>query len=185
MSGQAEELARVLDLKGRRHLCDVGGGPGTYAAVLCLRNPDLQATVIDDPEVISIAKEMVARLKLETRVRVKAAQLLYGSYGENYDVVLLSGVLHGLTEANCKKVLRKAYNALETGGLIVIQEMLLDDEEAKPLFPALFSLNMTLGASYSAADIMSWLYDVGFIKAEVKELAAASWLDHVIIAKKV
>src|SRR5262249_12012733 len=106
-------------------------------------------------------------------------------YGDGYDVVLLSGVLHGLTEANCKKMLRKAYAALEPGGLIVVQELLLDDDEPKPLLPALFSLNMTLGASYSAAEIMSWLYATGFVKAEVKDLEGAPWLDHIILAKKV
>jgi predicted O-methyltransferase YrrM len=185
MSGQAESLASALDLKGRKHLCDVGGGPGTYAAVLCLRNTGLRATVLDDPEVVPVAKELLSRFSLNDRVTVKPAQILYDSYGDGYDVMLLSGVLHGLTDAKCKKMLRKAYNALEPGGLVVIQEMLLDDEEAKPLFPALFSLNMTLGASYTAAEIMSWLYDTGFVKAEVKEVAGAPWMDHVIIAKKV
>jgi hypothetical protein len=184
MSGQAESLARVLDLKGRKQLCDVGGGPGTYAVVLCWRNPGLQAVVLDDPEIIPVASEMINRFGLEDRVKVKPTQLLYDSYGEENDVVLLSGVLHGLTEANCKKVLRKAHSALAPGGLLVVQEMLLDDDEPKPLFPALFSLNMTLGASYSAAEIMSWLYATGFVKAEVKDLPGAPWLDHVILAKK-
>jgi predicted O-methyltransferase YrrM len=185
MSGQAEALARALDLKGRKHLCDVGGGPGTYAAVLCLRNPGLRATVLDDPEIVPVAKELLNRSGLTDRVTVKPAQILYDSYGDNYDVMLLSGVLHGLTEANCKKMLRKAYNSLATGGILVVQEMLLDAEEAKPLMPALFSLNMTLGASYSAEEIMAWLYSTGFVKAQVKEIEGAPWMDSIIIAKKV
>ncbi|MEW6735321.1 MAG: methyltransferase [Acidobacteriota bacterium] len=185
MSGQAEALARAIDLKDRKRLCDIGGGPGTYSAVLCLSNPGLQATVLDEPEVVPITEELIGRFGLQERVSIKPAQILYDSYGEGYDVVLLSGVLHGLTEANCKKMLRKAYNALAGGGIILIQEMLLDDDEPKPLLPALFSLNMTLGASYTAAEIMTWLYNTGFVKAQVKEIENAPWLDHLIIAKKV
>lgn len=184
MSGQAEALARTLDLTGRKHLCDVGGGPGTYAAVLCLRNPDLKATVLDDPEVIPVAQELIARAGLTERITVQTAQIDYNHYGDSYDVMLLSGVLHGYTEATCKKMLRKAFSSLEAGGLLVVQEMLLDDEEAKPLLPALFNLNMTVGASYTAAEIMKWIYEAGFIKAEVRAIEGAQWLDHVIIAKK-
>lgn len=184
MSGQAEALARVLDLKGRKRLCDVCSGPGTYAAVLCLQNPELHATVLDEQEIIPVAQELISRFNLQDRITVKPAQLLYGSYGEEHDVVLLSGVLHGFSEANCKKILRKAFNSLESGGMIVIQEMLLDHDEAKPLFPALFSLNMTMGASYSAEEIMKWLLDTGFIKVQVKDIPGGHWMDHIITAYK-
>lgn len=184
MSGQAEALAKMLDLSDRQHLCDVGGGPGTYAAVLCLRNPNLQATVLDDPEVVPYAEEIIARSGLKERVSVKPAQVPFHTYDQDYDVMLISGVLHGFSEATCKKMLRKAYKAMSSNGLIVIQEMLLDDEDAQPLLPALFSLNMTMGESYTAAQIMSWLYDAGFVKAEVKEIPDGSWMDHVIMAVK-
>lgn len=185
MSGQAEALARSLDLKGRKHLCDVGSGPGTYAAVLCVQNPQLHATVLDDPEVVPVAKELIGRFNLNDRIEVKPTQLPYGAYGTGYDVVLLSGVLHGFNDATCKKVLRRVFNSLEPGGIVVIQEMLLDDEEAKPLFPALFSLNMTMGSTYTAAQIMAWLYENGFVKAQVQEIPDAFWMDHLIIAQKV
>src|SRR5437763_1296089 len=85
----AEALAATLDLKGRKTLCDVGGGPGTYAAVLCLRNPELRATVLDDPEVVPVARELIDRFGLKDRINVKPAQILFDSYGDNHDVVLL------------------------------------------------------------------------------------------------
>ena len=43
----APSLAAEINLKGRRHLLDLGGGPGTHAIHFCLANPDLQATVFD------------------------------------------------------------------------------------------------------------------------------------------
>jgi 3-hydroxy-5-methyl-1-naphthoate 3-O-methyltransferase len=185
LSGQADLLVSHLDLKDYQHLCDIGGGPGTYAVALCLRYPQLRATVFDDPEVAPVATALITQAGLQDRITVNAAQILYGDYDVGCDVVLLSGVLHGLTEANCKKMLRKVFNALPQNGLVVVQEMVLDDEEPKPLLAALFNLNMTLGASYSVAQIMAWLYDAGFVKPEVIELPQAPWLDHLIVAQKV
>jgi 3-hydroxy-5-methyl-1-naphthoate 3-O-methyltransferase len=185
LSGQADLLVSHLDLNDYQHLCDIGGGPGTYAVALCLRYPQLRATVFDDPEVVPVATELITQAGLQDRITVKAAQILYGDYAVGGDVMLLSGVLHGLTEANCKKMLRKVFDALPSNGLIVVQELVLDDEEPKPLLAALFSLNMTLGASYSVAQIMTWLYDAGFVKPAVVELPQAPWMDHLIIAQKV
>lgn len=184
MSGYAENLARMVDFSGRNKLCDIGGGVGTYAAVLCLHYPQMEAVVLEDAEVVPSARELIARIGLGERVEVRSCRLLFDSYGSDYDVALLSGVLHGLSERNCKKMLAKAYQALQAGGMLVIQEMLMDEESA-PLMPALFSLNMTLGASYTSEEILTWVYDAGFVKASVNAIEGGLWLDHVITAHKV
>ncbi len=38
-----------IDLSGRRHLLDLGGGPGTYAIHFCKQNPAIKATIFDLP----------------------------------------------------------------------------------------------------------------------------------------
>ena len=45
----APVLVPKIDLSNRRHLLDLGGGPGTYAIHFCLNNPQLKATVYDLP----------------------------------------------------------------------------------------------------------------------------------------
>ena len=45
----APGLSKEIDLRGRHHLLDLGGGPGTYAIHFCLANPHLRATVHDLP----------------------------------------------------------------------------------------------------------------------------------------
>jgi hypothetical protein len=183
MGGQAEALADALDLSGRRLLCDVGGGPGTYALVLCQRYPQLQAVVLDLPETEPIAKEIIASFNLADRVGFRAADYLR-DYGQGYDVMLLSGVLHGETPADCRVMLRKAYDSLAPGGLAVVQETLLNDEKTGPLLPALFSLHMTYGASYAGGEIAGWMAEVGFTDVEVRPLKGYAWLNGVVVGTK-
>ena len=43
----APTIAASVNLEGRRHLLDLGGGPGTHAIHFCLANPTLRATIYD------------------------------------------------------------------------------------------------------------------------------------------
>ncbi len=184
MAGQAEALADALDLSGRRLLCDVGGGPGTYALVLCQRYPQLQAVVLDLPETEPVAQEIFRSFGLEDRVHFRVGDYLQDTYGQGNDVVLLSGVLHGETVEDCHLMLRKAYDSLTPGGLAVVQEILLNDEKTGPLLPALFSLHMTYGTSYAGGEIARWMAEVGFTDVEVRPLKGYAWLNGVVVGTK-
>jgi len=184
MSGQANALAEALDLSGCRHLCDVGGGPGTYALVLCQKYPELTATVLDLAETEPISHEIIASFGLADRVKFRAAGYLEDDYGLDNDVVLLSGVLHGETPQDCRKMLRKAWDSLMPDGLVVVQEILLNDGRTGPLLPALFSLHMTYGSSYTGREIAGWMVEVGFDPAEVRPLAGYAWLNAIVVGKK-
>ncbi|MEW6046136.1 MAG: methyltransferase [Bacillota bacterium] len=184
MAGQAEALANALDVSGRRLLFDVGGGPGTYAAVLCQRHPELRAVVLDLPETMPIAREVVARFNLLDRIELRAGDYLKDGYGEGNDVVLLSGVLHGETPDDCRLMLRKAHESLKPGGLVAVQEILINDDRTGPLLPALFSLHMTFGAAYTGREIADWLQASGFVDVQVRPLAGYSWLNALIVGVK-
>ncbi len=90
----------------------------------------------------------------------------------SYDVAWLSQILHGESPENCQNIVRKTVAALETGGLILIHEFLLDDSMDGPLFATLFSLNMLLGTNggqaYSGAQIAEMLRIAGV--SEVRRL---------------
>lgn len=184
MSGQADALANSLDLSDQRTLCDVGGGPGTYALELCRRYPQMRATVLDLPETEPIAQEIIHSFSMSDRVFFKAADYLKDDYGQDFDVVLLSGVLHGETPEDCRRMLRKAFSSLKPGGLVVVQEILLNEEKTGPLLPALFNLQMTYGAAYTGREIAGWMREAGFLKPEVRPLTGYSWLNGLVIGKK-
>lgn len=174
MFNMASQLApRVvpqIDLKGRKHLLDLGGGPGTYAIHFCKQNPKLQAVVYDLPTTRTFAESTIARFDLSTRITFSDGDFIKHGIKGRFDVAWLSHILHGEGPAGCAVLLKKAVAALDPGGLILIQEFVLDDTMDRPLFPALFSLNMLLGTAqgqaYSQSQIIAMLAKAGAVKAK-------------------
>ena len=161
----APHLVATIDLSGKKHLLDLGGGPGTYAIHFCKHNPGLKATVFDLPTTRPFAQNVIARFNQEDFVGFQDGDYNKDTIKGEYDVAWLSHILHGENPKNCEKMIQKAVNVLQPGGLILIHEFILDNTKAGPLFPALFSLNMLLGTNggqaYSENELMDMLEKAG------------------------
>lgn len=159
----APVLVPQIDLSKRRHLIDLGGGPGTYAIHFCLNNPQLKATVYDLPTTRPFAEKTIAKFNLQERIDFKTIDYLNEEIERVYDVAWLSQILHGEGPEACRNIINKAVSALEPGGMIIIHEFILNNTMDGPLFPALFSLNMLLrtpdGQSYSEEQLTEMLRD--------------------------
>jgi len=161
MAGRAAELARRVDLapaaaSGR--LVDVGGGPGTYAMALCQRYPGLQATILDLPETVEIAREVIAQLGMADRVGARPGDWDTDEFGASNAAVLMSNILHG-PASGAEMKLAKAFRSLGPGGALVVQDFLMDDEKTGPLQPALF--NLMVGA-FSRKELAERVAAAGF-----------------------
>jgi hypothetical protein len=163
VAGRADVFIENIDLSGRKKLLDVGGGPGTYSIAACRRYPQLKAVVFDLPETIAIANEVIAGEGMQDKVTTQAGNLETESFGENNDVVLLSNVLHG-PGSKAETKLKKAYDSMVDGGLLLVQDFLLNDEKTGPLIPALF--NVMVGA-YSRCELLSLVKEAGFVQANI------------------
>lgn len=169
----APKIVPQVDLSGRRRLLDLGGGPGTYAIHFCQHNPDLSAVICDLPTTRSFAERTVARFGLSDRISFEARDFEQDDLPGGFDAAWLSHVLHGVGRDKCIAVLKKAAAALEPGGVILVQEFILDDSKDAPVFPALFSLNMLLGTpdgqSYSQGELAEMLAAAG--ATDIRRLA--------------
>lgn len=183
----APRVSSQIDLKGRRHLLDVGGGPGTYAIHFCLANPDLRATVYDLPTTRPFALRTIERFGLSDRIDFMAGNYLENNIQGTYDVAWLSHILHAEDPKDCENIIRKVVSVLEPGGLILIHDFILNNTLDGPLFPALFSLNMLLGTpdgqSYTENEIMEMLAGAGV--KEIRRLPFQGPNDSGIIAGQV
>jgi SAM-dependent methyltransferase len=154
--GPGRELARHLDLGGRRRLLDPGGGPGTYSILL--------------PEVVDIANEVIAGYGLAERVSTVAGDYHSDDFPAGFDAVLVSNTLHQEDWDTCVAILRKAHTALRPGGLMVVQAMFLNERADGPVWPALHNLLMLLvyrgGRAYSVEQTAQMLEEAGFDQAE-------------------
>ena len=166
----APQVVKQIDLAKRKHLLDLGGGPGTYAIHFCQQNPELQATIFDLPTTRSIAEKTIRQFDLQERINFAAGDFQEDPLSGSYDVAWLSHVLHGEGAAGCANMLQKTVDALDPGGLLLVQEFILNNSRDSPLFPALFSLNMLIGTpqgqSYSEGEITSLLEAAGLENVE-------------------
>jgi hypothetical protein len=167
-------VADTLDLSDRKQLFDAGGGPGTYSIFLVKKYPGLKAIVFDLPQTIEITKEIIAKYGVNNRITTQAGNYFKDDFGHGNDVVLLSAILHSMSSERSKILLKKAFDSLIPGGLVVVREGLLNDDEISPLGAVLFSLNMLVntgeGQSYSGKEIMELMQSVGFKDMKVVPL---------------
>ena len=180
----APAMAEEVDLSGRSHLLDLGGGPGTHAVHFCMKNPGLRATIMDLPFSRTFAEQTVARFGLSERVGFVDGDYLRDSLPVPFDVVLMSQILHQQSPEECRQIISRAARAVEPGGLVLVHEFLLDDTLDGPLFPALFSLNMLLntssGQAYSEGQIQEMFEEAGL--RDIKRLPFRGPTDSGIIA---
>lgn len=173
--GIARSVVRFIDLEGCDALLDVGGGPGAYAMLLAQRYPALRVTILDLPEVVAVAGELIAEQGLQDRVDTRAGDAALGDYGEDrYDAVLFSGVLHQMSPATIRTMLSAAHRAIKPGGGVVLSDIMADATKSQPVFAALFSLQMLLtsseGAVFAAESCMVWLEAAGFHSILIQRL---------------
>jgi len=167
MAGRAAAFCDRVDLAGRRALVDVGGGPASYSMALCERYPDLSAIVLDVPEAVEIARGLIERFGMTCRVRAEVGDWNEVEFGQgDCDVVLMSNVLHG-PESQAEMKLAKAHRALGPGGLLVVQDFLLNPEKTGPLIPAVF--NLMVGA-FSLTEMIGRITVAGFAESNVRAM---------------
>ncbi len=166
----APKVAAAIDLSGCHRLLDLGGGPGTYAIHFCQQNPALEGVIFDLPSTRPFAEKILQRFEMSERITFAEGDFISDPLPGPFDVAWLSHILHGEGPAGCARLLANAVSALAPGGLLLIQEFILDANRAAPVFPALFSLNMLLGTpdgqAYSEQELADMMEKAGLEKIE-------------------
>jgi len=185
--GMAPKIVPLIDLSSKRHLLDLGGGPGTYAIHFCKKYSQLKATVYDLPTTRPFAEKTIKQFELTDRIQFAEGNYLNDPIEGRYDAVWLSHILHGEGPDDCRRVIQKAVSILEPGGMIIIHDFILNNSMDGPLFPALFSLNMLLGTdsgqSYSEDQIIDMLAAAGV--KDVRRIVVQSPNDSGIIVGEI
>jgi alkanesulfonate monooxygenase SsuD/methylene tetrahydromethanopterin reductase-like flavin-dependent oxidoreductase (luciferase family)/SAM-dependent methyltransferase len=184
IAGHADLVAAAVPLDGATSLLDVGGGPGTYSIYLCQKYPDLQATIVDAPEVCMVARKLVREANLNDRIRFVHLDFRTQRLSRQFDVVLLSNVLHMCRKTGALAMLRNAADHLGDQGRLLIQEWILDDNVAGPELASLFDLHMLLnpdGDLYRLGELSEMIVQGGF---DSLESVPTGGLYDLIVAQK-
>lgn len=125
-----------------RHIIDIGGNIGMWAAACAEHDDDVRVTIVDLPEQTRAARERLKGLACESRIETCALDLLepQGSLPPGADVVWMSQFLDCFSEAQVLGILRFVAQQMEPGASLFIMETLWDRQKHAA---AAYSLNAT------------------------------------------
>ena len=164
-------MAQTCDFTEVRKLLDVGGGSGCYATAIASRNPRVQATIMDLPTVCNVAKGYIERAGVADRVNTRAVDMFRQAWPKGYDAHFFANVFHDWSLETCAQLASASFTALEPGGKIYLQEMLLDDSGDGPIAAVAFSLLMCLGTKgqqFTLGQLKDILGRAGFTDVQSK-----------------
>lgn len=160
-----------LNLSGATQLLDVGGGPGTYSVLISKTSPQIRCTVLDLPEIVAIAKELIEQQGASDRVNTLAGDYHTTAFPAGNDIVNFFGVLHQESPESIQDLFKRACASMKPGGTVYVMDMMTDASHTQPKFSALFALTMALttndGWVFSSSEVQNWLENAGFVGFEV------------------
>jgi ubiquinone/menaquinone biosynthesis C-methylase UbiE/predicted transcriptional regulator len=182
----SEEIAGSLDLRGYGKLLDIGGGSGTYTIAFLNHNPRLQAILFDMKDVIPMARERLSSEGLLDRVELIVGDFYSDNLPGGCDLALLSAIIHQNNRQENLQLFRKTYRSLESGGMLLIRDHIMDELRTHPPEGALFAVNMLVntkgGDTYTFHEVAEDLKEAGF--TNVKLLRSGERMDCIVGAVK-
>ncbi len=159
------------DFTGIRHVIDIGGGDGTNSIELASRYPELEVTVFDQETVTELAAERIEDPDLRKRVHFHAGDLFRDSLPEGADAILFFHIFEIWSLERNTELLRKCYDALPEGGVVLVYNFTCNDESTGPMSAGLVSpYFLTLasgeGMTYSAEEMERSVLDAGFSRVD-------------------
>jgi SAM-dependent methyltransferase len=151
---------------------DIGCAQGAVPAAIATAHNHLSGGGFDLPPVEPIFNAYVAQFGLADRLRFTPGNF-FDDPLPSADVLIMGHILHDWELEQKRLLLQKAYDALPTGGSLIVYEAIIDDDRRHNAFGLLMSLNMLiegLGFDFTGADCRGWMADVGFSKSYVEHL---------------
>ncbi|MGW1071848.1 methyltransferase [Streptomyces sp. NPDC002537] len=180
----AHAIADTLDWSAHRVVADIGCAEGGTLGPLLLRHPHLRGIGFDLEPVRPHFERRAERFGLTDRLEFTGGDFFTDPL-PRADALVFGHILHDWDLPTKRMLLRKAYDALPAGGVVVVYEMLIDDDRCENLPGLLMSLNMlvetTGGFDYTGADCQGWLADAGFSSSRVRPLGG---YESMVVARK-
>ncbi|NIJ08455.1 demethylspheroidene O-methyltransferase [Sphingomonas vulcanisoli] len=157
-----------------RRLLDVGGGEGAFLAEVGARAPALELGLFDLPAVGDRARVRFDSAGLTKQPAIFGGDFLRDPLPQGYDIISLVRVLHDHDDGPALELLRNIYNALPSGGTLLIVEPMARTPGAAAAGDAYFGfylLAMGSGRPRSASEIAAMLRSARF--SQTRQIATA------------
>jgi 2-polyprenyl-3-methyl-5-hydroxy-6-metoxy-1,4-benzoquinol methylase len=184
----SQEIADLLGAgKGEPwKVLDVAAGHGIFGISVAQKNPNATIVAMDWPHVLEVAREHATQMGVAGRHSTIEGDAMKVSWGEGYDVVLVTNFLHHFDRAACEVILGKAHAALKPGGQVAILEFVPNDDRVSPAraasFPLVMLANTPAGDAYTFREISEMASAAGLSGATAHLLS--NGVQTVILATK-
>jgi hypothetical protein len=166
-------IALKFPWKDYRTFVDVGTAQGDLATQIAMANQHVRGIGFDLPEVAPIFEEYVEKAGVADRLRFEPGSFFDRDLPKA-DVVLMGHILHDWDLPTKKMLVKKAFDAVPSGGAFIVYEAIIDDDRSKNAFGLMMSLNMLIetpgGFDYTGADCSGWMREAGFKTTRVEHL---------------
>jgi precorrin-6B methylase 2 len=177
--GAAKAMAAKFPWRDYQTFADVGCAQGGLPVQVALAHGHLNGIGFDLPAVRPVFEEYAARFGLSSRLRFEEGSF-FNDPLPRADVIVMGHILHDWDLATKRALLAKAYDALPSGGALIVYEALIDDDRRNNAFGLLMSLNMLIetpgGFDYTGADCRGWMADAGFSQSRVEHLVGPDFM---------
>jgi ubiquinone/menaquinone biosynthesis C-methylase UbiE len=177
----AQKLGDHLKLaktKNEIQVLDLGAGSGIWGIALAQKSPRVRVTAVDWAGMIPTTKRITQEFGVADRFNYVEGDMLEANFGSDYDIAILGHILHSEGEDRSRRLLKKIFRALKSGGTIAIAEWLVNDDRTKPLPSLMFAVQMLVntekGDTFSFNQIKNWLEEAGFKKVRKLEAPGPS-----------
>src|SRR5262245_5705239 len=179
MTVRTRPVANALALKfpwpDYNTFVDIGTSQGCLPVQIAQTHLHITGGGFDLAPLAPLFDSYVREHGLSNRVRFYPGDFFNGPL-PTADVLVMGRVLHNWDLATKKMLLKKAFDALPTGGALIVYERLIDDERRGNADALLSSLNMLLmstgGFDFTGADCIGWMREAGFRDIRVEPLTA-------------
>ncbi|MEQ8449964.1 MAG: methyltransferase [Nitratireductor sp.] len=159
--GPGRTLARLVDLSAAEQLLDVGGGTGAMTISLCKAYENLNATIIDFPNVAEIGWRFISEAGLVDRVRYIPGNAVDAEWPGQMDAILMSYLISGVPGEAVPKLLSKAFESLKPGGRVLIHDFMVEENRRGPALAALWQLQHMAFTPDAHSLSVGWLTEAG------------------------
>jgi len=177
---EAKIISIMLELANVKKMLDVGGGSAAFSMEFIKQNPKMTAVVFDLPHIIPITKKYIDAENMKDMIELLEGNYNSDSFGNNYDLILLSAIVHINSFDENKLLIKKCYDALKINGQIIIRDWIMNEERTEPAGGTFFALNMLVGTergdTYTEAEMKDWFTSAGIKKIIRKDTSFGSSL---------
>jgi O-methyltransferase domain len=166
-------IASAYDFSAFRTIADIGGSTGNLLATILSQHPECRGILFDLPHVVRDAPAFIRQRGLEDRIQMEAGSFFEG-VPARADAYILSHIVHDWSREQCLVILSHCRRAMNSGGRVLVVEMVLPEGDAPHPGKLLdmVMLTATGGEERTASQYKALLNEAGFRMTRVVPTAS-------------